>query len=317
MGFLFVQEKVRKLIEKYGIPGRDLYELPTSTKRFPDGCNFRLEISGVETPSTLRALVDEMEKRDVRIHRIISTVQGSTLLSDDEMHEFAKIARQAKLETIITPGPRRGWDLGAQYRTQEGMKCGGRIRGSDNTRYLIADIMRAVSFGFRAFLIWDEGLLWLCNEMRKAGDLPKDVLFKVSVYAGHANPAGARVLQMLGANSFNPVGDLTLPMLAAVRKAVDIPLDIYAYVFDSFGGMNRFWESPEITRVASPCYFKIEPGESEDAIYNPWTSEDFNEKFIRRKVKFAETITHIINESYPEARTSDIGAKDLAVPNPK
>lgn len=311
-----MQEEIRKLIEKYGIPGKDMYELPISRKRFPDGCHCRLEISGVETPSTLRALIDEMERRDVPIHRIISTVQGSTLLSNDEMEELARLAKEAKLEVIITPGPRRGWDLGAQYRTPEGKKCGGRIRGSDNLAYLIADIKRSINFGFRGFLVWDEGLLWLLNEMRKAGDIPKDVVLKVSVYAGHANPAGAKVLEMLGANTFNPVGDLTLPMLAAIREVVDIPLDIYAYVFSSFGGMNRFWESPEIARVVAPCYFKLEPGESEDAIYNPWTSEEFHAGFVRRKVRFAEIILDIIQRSYPEARVSGVGAKDLAVPSP-
>jgi len=114
---LELYEEIEKLMEKHGIPGKDLYELPTSEKRFPDGCHYRLEISGVERPSTLRALIDEMEKTDVPIHRIITTVMGSTLLSDDEMKEYAKLAREARLEAIVTPGPRRGWDLGAQFRT--------------------------------------------------------------------------------------------------------------------------------------------------------------------------------------------------------
>ena len=175
--------------------------------------------------------------------------------------------------------------------------------------------MRAINFGFRGFLIWDEGVIWLLNQMRKVGDIPKDIVIKGSVYAGHANPAGAKVLEMLGVNTFNPIGDLTLPMLAAIRKVIDIPLDVYAYVFNSFGGTNRFWESPEITRVAAPCYFKIEPGESEDAIYNPWVSEEFHVSFIRQKVKFAEIIHDIIQRSFPEAKVSQIGAKDLAVPN--
>ena len=309
-----MQEVAKKLIEKCGIPGKDLYELPTSEKRFPDGCHYRLEISGIERPSTLRAMIDEMEKRNVTIHRIIATVMCATLLSDEEMEEYAKLAREAKLEVIVTPGPRRGWDLGAQFRTPGGARCGGRIRGSDNLRYLIADIMRAIDFGFRGFLVWDEGVIWLLNQMRKAGDIPKDTVLKGSVYAGHANPAGAKVLETLGVNSFNPVGDLTLPMLAAIRKVIDIPIDVYVYVPLTFGGMNRFYETPEITRVAAPCYYKFEPGESEDFMYQPWVSEEFLAKFARQKVKWAGIIKSFIEKDYPEAKISKRGAKDLVPP---
>jgi hypothetical protein len=309
-------ENVWKVMEKHGVPGRDLYDLPTSKKRFPDECHYRIEISGVERPSTLEALIDEMEKRDVPVHRLISMVMGATLLSDDEMERFAGMARDAKLEVIVTPGPRTLWDLGGQVRTSEGAVSGIRFRGSDNLAYVIADIKRAIEFGFRGFLVVDEGLLWLLNEMRKAGDIPKDVVFKVSIFAGHANPAGAKVLEMLGADTFNPVADLPLPMLAALRKAVDIPIDVHVYLFDSFGGFNRIWETPEITRVTAPCYFKIEPGTSVGGLYKPWVSPDLLAFIAREKVKTAEMIISLIEKNYPEAKISKIGAQDLAIPKP-
>ena len=304
-------------MEKHGVPGRDLYDLPTSKKRFPDKCHYRIEISGVERPSTLEALVDEMEKRDVPVHRLISMVMGATLLSDDEMEQFARMAKDAKLEVIVTPGPRTLWDLGGQIRTPEGALSGIRFRGSDNLAYVIADIKRAIEFGFRGFLVVDEGQLWLLSEMRKAGDIPKDVVFKVSILAGHANPAGAKVLEMLGADTFNPVADLPLPMLAGLRKAVDIPIDVHVYLFDSFGGFNRIWETPEITRIAAPCYYKIEPGVSMASLYKPWVSPDTLAFIAREKVKTAETIIGLIEKNYPEAKLSKIGARDLAIPKPK
>ncbi len=310
-------EKIRKIMEKQGVPGRDLYDLPTSSKRFPDKCHYRIEISGVERPSTLEAVIDEMDKRDVPVHRLISTVMGSTLLSDKEMEQFAKMARDAKLEVIITPGPRTLWDLGGQIRTPEGAISGIRFRGSDNLAYVIADIKRAIDFGFRGFLVIDEGLLWLLSQMRKAGDIPKDVVFKVSIFAGHANPAGGKVLEMLGANTFNPVADLTLPMLAAIRKAVDIPVDVHVYLFDSFGGFNRLWETPEIARVTAPCYFKIEPGPSVGAMYKPWVSPESLAFAAREKVKNAETIIQLVDKNYPEGKLSKVGAKDLAIPKTK
>ncbi len=309
-------KKVWKIMEKHGVPGRDLYDLPTSRKRFPDNCHYRIEISGVERPSTLEALIDEMEKRDVPVHRLISMVMGATLLSDDEMEQFARMAKAAKLEVIVTPGPRTLWDLGGQIRTPEGALSGIRFRGSDNLAYVIADIQRAIEFGFRGFLVVDEGLLWLLAEMRKAGDIPKDVVFKVSILAGHANAAGAKVLEILGANTFNPVADLPLPMLSAIRKATGIPIDVHVWLFDSFGGFNRIWETPEITRVAAPCYYKIEPGTSMGSLYKPWVNPDSLAFIVREKVKTAQTIIGLIERNYPEAKLSNRGAKDLAIPKP-
>ena len=57
-------DKIRNEMEKLGVPGRDLYNIPTSAKRFPDGAQYRMEISGIERPSTLEALIDEMDKRE-------------------------------------------------------------------------------------------------------------------------------------------------------------------------------------------------------------------------------------------------------------
>lgn len=312
-------EDIRKAMEKFGVPGRDLYDLPTSEKSFPDGANYRMEISGVERLSTLEALVDEMEKRNVPIHRLISTVMGATLLTDDELEAFAQLAAEKKVEVIITPGPRSSWDTGRQLFTPEGAISGLRVRGSDNLSYLIADIKRTVDFGFRGFLVTDEGALWLLSKLREEGVIPKDVVFKVSIFAGHGNAAGGKLLESLGANTFNPLGDLSLPMFASIRKAIDIPIDIHIYLSDSFGGFNRFWEAPELARVSSPCYFKIEPGTALAAgggIYKPWTDEGFLAKFGREKVKYAEIIRGIIEKNQPNLKLSKLGPEDLAVPKP-
>ncbi|MBA4322801.1 MAG: hypothetical protein C0408_08300 [Odoribacter sp.] len=312
-------EGIRKSMEKLGIPGRDLYDLPTSDKTFPDGANYRMEISGIERFSTLEAVVDEAEKRNVPVHRLISTVMGSTLLTKDELSDFAKLASEKKMEVIITPGPRSSWDTGRQLVTPEGGLSGLRVRGSDNLSYLIADIKRCIEIGFRGFLVTDEGALWLLSEMREAGDIPKDIVFKVSIFAGHANAAGGKVLESLGADTFNPLGDLSLPMLASIRKAISIPIDVHVILSDSFGGFNRFWEAPELARLCSPCYFKIEPGPALVAgggIYKSWTDENFLARFAREKVKHAEIIREIVEKNNPELKLSKQGPDDLAIPKP-
>ncbi len=307
---------VREMIEDVGLPGRDLYELPSSKKRFPDGCHWRVEVSGVERPSTLEAVIDESKKRNVPVHRLISVVMGSTLLTRKELKRFAELAADAEMEVILTPGPRATWDIGRQVSTPEGAVSGLRYRGADQLAYVTADIMRSIELGFRGFLVVDEGLLWLVNELRKKGYIPRNVKFKVSIYAGHANPAGAKILEKLGADTFNPVGDLTLPALAAIRKAVDIPIDIHVYLFDSFGGFNRFYECPEFARVVAPCYFKIEPGVSVGSLYKPWTDPKLLEFMVREKVKYAEIIRELIEKHYPEAKLSGPGPNDLAIPQP-
>ncbi|NIT75971.1 MAG: hypothetical protein GWO44_03425, partial [Thermoplasmata archaeon] len=111
---------VASLMEKHGIPGGDAHDLPTSGQRFSDGAWYRMEISGVERPEVLEAVIDEMEKRKVPIHRVISAVMGATLLDRKELKDFAQAAAQAQLEVILTPGPRAAWDIGRQPVTPEG-----------------------------------------------------------------------------------------------------------------------------------------------------------------------------------------------------
>lgn len=309
--------KVMGGLRRVGIPDGDLYGLPSSPLRFPDGAHYRIEISGIERLSTLEALVDEMAKEKVVVHRIICTVMGATLLTTAELRAFARMAREAKLEVIMTPGPRPQWDAGSkQVATPEGAVSGLRIRGCDNLRHFLADIYRCIDAGFRGFLVWDEGVLDVVNQLRELGEIPKDVVFKVSIFAGHANPAGARVLEKLGANTFNPVADLSLPMLAAVRSVVRLPMDLHVYLFDSFGGQNRMWETPDLARVAAPCYFKIEPGPSVGALYKPWVGPEALSFLAREKVKQGKIIQEIVAQTYPDLVCSEQGPPDLALPQP-
>jgi hypothetical protein len=301
-----------RILAQIGLPDGDAYDLPTSPLTFPDGSNYRIEISGVERLSVLHALIDEMEKKDVPVHRLISTVMGSTLLSDEELEEFAQVAHDAKLEVILTPGPRAPWDIGRQVATPEGGLCGIRYRGMKGLIQTVDDIFHNIDLGFNGFLVVGEGGLYALNKLREARKIPREVVFKLSIYAGHANPAGAKVLEMLGADTFNPVGDLTLPQLAAIRSAVKIPLDLHIWLFDTWGGFNRIYEAPEMTRICSPCYFKIEPGPSVGALYKPWGAG--LEKLARDKVAYAGRLIGLVEENLPEAKLSKVGALDLAIP---
>jgi hypothetical protein len=121
------------------------------------------------------------------------------------------------------------------------------------------------------------------------------------------------VVESLGANTMNPISDVSLPILAGIRQAVRIPLDIYLIIVDSFGGMFRAYEAPEIARVAAPCYFKFEPGTSEGDIYKPWVSEDWHRDFIREKVRIASIVMELMDRHAPHLKTSGKGAPDLVL----
>jgi len=304
-------------MEKIGIPGRDLWDLPTSTKTFPDGANYRIEIAGVEHASTLEAMIDEAKKRKVTIHRAIATVGGSTFCDFEELRDMAQMAREEKIEMIATMGPRKSWDAGSkEASTKEGNMQGFRLRGSDSISYWIADMMRNIKAGLRGFLVYDEGVLFILNKMREEGFIPKETIFKFSVFGGYCSAAGAKVIESMGVDTMNPISDVSLPILAGIRKAVNIPLDIYIIIVDSFGGMFRAYEAPEIARVASPCYFKFEPGTSEGDIYKPWVTESWHGEFIRQKVKIASIVIEIMETHAPQLKISEKGPSDLVLPKP-
>jgi hypothetical protein len=301
-------------LAELGLPAHDPHDLPSSSLRFPDGAHCRVEISGVERVSALETLVRESGRLGVPVHRIIATVGGATYLTKEELRDFAALARESQYEVVMTPGPRRGWDSGRQLVTSEGLVSGMRLRGMHGIRHWLKDVERCSEAGVRGFLVADEGLLWLASELRSRGVLEKDLIFKLSVFAGHANPAGARVAATLGADTFNPLADLTLPMLSAIRGAVEIPIDVYLCLVQTMGGFVRFYEAAEIARIAAPCYFKIEPGPSEAEVYAPWNPPEYHAAQIRERVRNAAVMLELIERENPEIVVSQAAPTDLAIP---
>jgi hypothetical protein len=71
------------------------------------------------------------------------------------------------------------------------------LRGMEQVLRAIEDIRRGYELGCRGFLVYDEGMLWVVNEMRKAGELPKEIVYKCSAHLGHCNPASFKLLENL------------------------------------------------------------------------------------------------------------------------
>ena len=304
---------------KTNFPVRESFDMPDSDKRFDGGAHARIEISGIEGVSNLEAMIDEADKRDVTVHRVISLVRGATLLDDGELKAFAELGAENDLELLVNPSANRGWDSGRQYITDEGYVSGMRMRGHDMAYNYLREVDRCLEAGLRGFLVTDEGMLKLLNQMRDEGLIPKETKFKVSVFAGHGTGYGGKLLEDLGADSFNPLADMTLPMLASIRQSgLDIPLDVYMSLVESMGGFQRYHESAEIARVAAPVYYKIEPGPSEAELYNTWVdaqNPDYGDNLARQRVKLAQIITEWLDRSDHDIVMNDY-KEDLSIPKP-
>lgn len=246
----------RQLLAGLGLPAADAHDLPDSPKRFADGGQWRLEIPSTEGPESLRAVIDAAAGHGLRVHRV-SQGSGIMLQTDAEIVELVELGRAHDIEVSLFVGPRASWDVGAQATTSSGGLVGMSLRGADQLGYALDDVVRGCELGLRSVLVSDLGQLAVLGRLRDAGDLPADLVLKVSVSLPAANPASARLLEDLGATTINLPVDLTLAQLGAIRAAVDVPLDLYIETTDDFGGLLRYHEIPEIVRVAAPVYLKF------------------------------------------------------------
>jgi hypothetical protein len=177
--------------------------------------------------------------------------------TDAEIEEMVALGAEHDIEVCLFVGPRASWDVGVQVTASSGAVAAGTLRGADQLVYGIEDVVRAVGLGLRSVLVADVGQLWVLGRMKRSGDLPADLILKSSVSLPAANPATARLLEDLGVTTINLPIDLTLAQLAAVRAAVDVPLDVYVEGADDFGGTVRYYEVPELVRVAAPIHLKF------------------------------------------------------------
>jgi hypothetical protein len=246
----------RRYLASLGLPDRDPGELPTSAGRFPDGERWRVEIPSVEGPEPFRAVLEAAKEHGVRVHRI-SQGSGMMLLTDDDIGEMVALGREQAVEVCLFVGPRAAWDVGVQATAPSGRVAAGVLRGTEQLVYGIEDVRRGCDLGVRSILVADPGQLWVLGRMRRSGDLPEDLVIKVSISFPVANPATARLLEDLGATTLNLPVDLSLAQIAAIRQAVDLPVDVYVEGADDFGGVVRYYEVPDLVRVAAPIHLKF------------------------------------------------------------
>ena len=296
-------KETRTFLEKLGLPGGDAYDLPTSSKRFSDGAQYRFEVPGIQGPGAMKALLEELDAYEIPIHRVTQT-KGIMMLTDGEMNEMVSLAKEWQVDLVLAIGPRATYDTSASVLSSEGQRMGLRLRGQEQIVRAIEDVKRAVALGCYSFLLYDEGLLWVLNEMRTQDELPSKVKFKVSAHTGLGNPCAAKLLENLGATSVNPVRDLQLPMIAALRQAIDIAIDLHTENPASSGGFIRHYEVPEMIRVAAPLYLKTGGAVAKTHGWDTTAAE------AKQRAKQVSLVKRVIDSYYPDSTASTRGSVD-------
>jgi hypothetical protein len=286
-----------------------------SDQRFADGLRYRIEIPSVEGPRVLEAVLDEADRRSVPVRRV-SQGSGVMMLTDAEIRELARLGADASVEVSLFLGPRGAWDTGGQSLVTS--TAGGVARGRAAVDACVAEVRRGVSLGIRSFLVADLGVLKALGDLRRDGDLPSSLVLKTSVLLPCANPGSARVLESLGATTINVATDLAPAELGELRDACSAPLDVYVEVPDDQGGFVRYYEVPDIVRLAAPVYVKLGLRNAPNIYPSGLHLEDLAVKLGRERVRRAELVLRLLEERAPklvEGRGDD-RPSDLGIPEP-
>jgi Peptidase family U32 len=286
-----------------------------SESRFADGLRYRIEIPSVEGPRVLEAVLDEAERRSVPVRRV-SQGSGVMMLTDGEIREMASLGAAAQVEVSLFLGPRGSWDTGGQSFATAA--AGGTARGNAGVGASVAEVRRGSALGIRSFLVADLGVLRTLGEMRRAGELPASLVLKTSVLLPCANYATAALLQELGATTINVSTDLSPVELGDLRALCSAPLDVYVEVPDDQGGFVRFYEVPEIIRLAAPVYVKLGLRNAPNIYPSGLHVEDLAVKLGRERVRRAELVVRLLREQAPELveGRGDDRPVDLGTPEP-
>lgn len=306
-------KKTQQFLAKLNLPGEDDHEFKASSRRFPDGGEYRIEIPSVEGPRVFREVLATAQKYKVPVHRV-SQGSGVMLLTKDEILEMARIGHEHRIEVCLFVGPRAPFETGAQALAPAGKVIGWQHRGADQLVYALEDVRRACDLGIRSVLPADLGLIWVLNEMKKKGELPRNLVLKSSVTLPAANPATAKVFEGAGVSTLNIPTDLSPPQIGAIRQAVEIPIDMYIEVPDNFGGFVRYYEMPQLVRVAAPIYFKFGLRNAPDIYPSGLHLEETAVSLARERVRRAHVALDLMERYAPGAKMSPLGSKDLGIP---
>lgn len=135
-------EDTSKYVSKnLGVSGLDLYNLPTSKIRFPDGAHFRTEL----LPTTVKEYEKVFDLCDKYGHEgnKITDTRGAMLDTDDEIVKKVEMCRSRGVELVMSPGSGEHYsDISQQMAVKAIVE--GKSRGMDMLVLSVADMMRCL-----------------------------------------------------------------------------------------------------------------------------------------------------------------------------
>ena len=277
---------------------------------FASGGSYGVEMPVINNLETLQKTIHILRNEGVYVTRFNET-HGAFLLCDSEIREMLELCAEEKYGIIFGLGPRPEYDRRAAfYRSAFGMEQKRQINNHDALRASITDALRLASLGCKGLIVYDLGILRVLNAMRLEGELPQDMIFKVSSHCMVSNPMLAEIHVENGANSLTVTHDVGLPILQYMRSvapnaSLDVPMDVYK----DKGGFMRFHEVAEIVQVAAPVFIKV--GSSAQA--NPY--DNTNEKTILKRVSRVKRILEMLSEALPFSER--VHSEDLLIGTPK
>ncbi len=289
-----------RILSRQNLPWADADDLPDSDGRFSDGKRWHIEIPSVEGPSAMRAVLDQATSLGLKIDRV-SQGSGINMLTQAELHEMLELGVSTGTEVCLFVGPRAAWDIGSQPASSGGAVAGPTLRGTDQLRFALEDVRYGVSQGLRSILVGDIGLLFVLGQAKEMGDLPTDLVIKTSVAMPCTNAATASVLVRLGATSLNLGTDLSLGQIAAIRQSVEVPVDVYVEAPDDFGGAVRYYEIPDLVKIAAPVHIKFAVRNSPPLYPSGLHLESLVLASARERVRRAKLGVDILLRYFPEA----------------
>lgn len=307
MGSSVAQARTRDLLSRHRLPLGEGRAIPPSERTFPGGGKFGVELSSINNASILRASLDLAKEHGVRVSRV-DECRGMARLPSADLAEMVRICHGERVGLLISTGLRAIYDIGGFVKSPNGRRVGYRLRGMDAVLRAVDEVRRAVDAGVRGFLIYDEGLLMLLRDLRREGELPAHLVFKVSVHMGCSNPLSARVYEDLGADTINPVPDLDLGMMSAMRAAVSCPLDLFSDTAEEAGGMLRTYEVPDFVRVAAPVYLKC------GAISQPRQNHLPTPTELRERIRQTACVVEALAREGLAGAQVEPGERTLAIP---
>jgi hypothetical protein len=286
---------VRRLTAELGHPV--LGETPESPHRFADGSRYRIEIPSCEGPTVLQAVLDEAATRKVRVDRV-SQGSGVMMLTDAEITRMVGLGAEHDIEVCLFLGPRGAWDTGAQAKVSGAVA--GAARGNAGVAACVNEALRACDLGVRGLLVGDVGVLEVLGRLRSERRLPADLVLKTSVLMPLTNGPTAALYERLGASSLNVSTDLTLDQIGEIRAAATVPIDMYIEVPDDQGGSVRFYDVPDLVRVAAPVYLKLGLRNAPNVYPVGQHTAGTAAALGRERVRRAELVLRLLAELAPE-----------------